>query len=114
MAAPREVALAWSMLLAAGALDVLWALSMKLAQGYTRPGWTVVSLLSLAGFVALLGRALVTLPVGSAYAVWTGIGAAGTALLGALLFAEALSLPRLAGIVLIVVGVLLLRTGPAA
>lgn len=111
MDAPLKLATAWWMLLAAGALDVLWALSMKLSQGYTRPGWTAVSLLALAGFVWLLGRALVALPVGSAYAVWTGIGAAGTALLGALLFGESLSMSRLAGIALIVAGVLLLRAG---
>lgn len=100
---------AWLMLLAAGGLDVLWALSMKFAQGYTRPGWTVLSLLALAAFVWLLGRALAVLPVGSAYAVWTGLGAAGTALLGALCFGEALTLGRVAGIVLIMSGVLMLR-----
>lgn len=100
---------AWLMLLAAGALDVLWALSMKFAQGYTRPGWTALSLVALAAFVWLLGRALAVLPVGSAYAVWTGLGAAGTALLGAACFGEALTVGRIAGIVLIVGGVLVLR-----
>ncbi|WP_266169636.1 DMT family transporter [Dyella subtropica] len=100
---------AWLMLLSAGALDVLWAISMKLAQGYTRAGWTAVSLMALGAFVWLLGRALTVLPVGSAYAVWTGIGAAGTALLGAAFFTETLSPLRVAGIVLIVGGVVALR-----
>lgn len=103
---------AWSMLLAAGALDVLWALSMKLAHGYTRPGWTALSLLALAAFVWLLGRALMVLPVGSAYAVWTGLGAAGTAVLGAACFGESLTLLRMAGVALIVAGVVILRMVP--
>jgi quaternary ammonium compound-resistance protein SugE len=102
------------MLVTAGALDVLWALSMKLAHGYARPGWTLVSLAALGAFVWLLGRALTVLPVGSAYAVWTGIGAAGTAVLGMALFGESLSGTRLAGIGLIVGGVLLLRLADQA
>jgi len=105
---------AWMMLLSAGALDVLWALSMKFAQGYTRPGWTALSLVALAAFVWLLGRALAVLPVGSAYAVWTGIGAAGTALLGAVCFGEALTMGRVAGIVLIVGGVIVLHAATPA
>ncbi|MFC5742083.1 DMT family transporter [Dyella tabacisoli] len=110
-----SISSAWLMLLVAGALDVLWAVSMKLSQGYTRWGWSAVSLLALAAFVVLLGRALTALPVGSAYAVWTGIGAAGTALLGVVLFGEPLSLSRVAGIVLIVAGVIALRAvTPAA
>ena len=103
---------AWLMLFAAGALDVLWALSMKFAQGYTRPGWTALSLLALAAFVWLLGRALLVLPVGSAYAVWTGLGAAGAAVLGAACFGEGVTLPRMAGIALIVAGVVVLRVAP--
>jgi quaternary ammonium compound-resistance protein SugE len=109
-----KISTAWLMLLAAGALDVIWALSMKAAQGYTRLGWTVLSLAALAAFVWLLGRALLVLPVGSAYAVWTGLGAAGTALVGALCFGEALTLPRMAGIALIVAGVVALKMAPAA
>ena len=70
--------LAWIALVVAGLLDVGWAISMKYAEGYTRLGWTLVSLLLLAAFVFLLGRALQVLGVGVAYTVWTGIGAAGT------------------------------------
>ena len=72
----------------AGLLDVAWAISMKYAEGYTRPGWSVLSLALLLAFVYLLGRTLEVLPVGTAYAVWTGIGAVGTAALGMLLFGE--------------------------
>ena len=105
-------AAAWLLLIAAGLIDVAWAASMKLSQGYTRPGWTVVSLIALAAFVYLLGRALTALPVGSAYAVWTGIGAAGTVLLGAAVFGETLNPLRLGGVALIVAGIVLLHRAP--
>lgn len=100
---------AWLALFAAGVLDVAWAVSMKYAAGYTRLGWTLLSLLLLAAFVFLLGRCLTVLPVGTAYAVWTGIGAAGTVLIGALLFGESLNPLRIAGIALVVAGIVALR-----
>jgi quaternary ammonium compound-resistance protein SugE len=100
---------AWLALLAAGVLDVAWAVSMKYAAGYTRLGWTLLSLLLLAAFVFLLGRCLTVLPVGTAYAVWTGIGAAGTVLIGVLLFGESLNPLRIAGIALVVAGIVALR-----
>lgn len=106
-------ATAWLLLIVAGLIDVAWAASMKLSQGYTRPGWTVVSLIALAAFVYLLGRALTALPVGSAYAVWTGIGAAGTVLLGAAVFGESLNPLRIGGVALIVAGIVLLHRAPA-
>lgn len=81
-------------------------------EGYTRPGWTILSLALLAAFVYLLGRVLEVLPVGTAYAIWTGIGAAGTVLLGIALFGEMINLMRLGGL-LIVVGILVLKLAPA-
>lgn len=108
-----SAATAWAMLIVAGLVDVVWAVTMKLSQGYTRPLWTIASLVSLAIFVFLLGRALAALPVGSAYAVWTGIGAAGTLLVGSIVFAEALTPLRLAGVVLIVLGIVLLHSATA-
>lgn len=104
---------AWTMLIAAGLIDVAWALSMKLSNGYTKPGWTVVSLVSLVAFVWLLGRALTALPVGVAYAVWTGIGAAGTVLIGSMLFGESITAMKLGGVGLIIGGIVLLRSAPA-
>ncbi len=104
--------LAWLLLIIAGFLDVAWALSMKYAEGYTRPGWTILSLALLAAFVYLLGRVLEVLPVGTAYAIWTGIGAAGTVLLGIALFGETINLMRLGGVVLIVVGIVALKLAP--
>ena len=104
---------AWVALVAAGILDVLWAVSMKYADGYSRLGWSVVSLALLAAFVFLLGRSLQVLPVGTAYAVWTGIGAIGTVLLGVALFGESLDPIRIGCVLLVVIGIvgLKLQTG---
>src|SRR3954451_21771135 len=104
--------MAWLMLVIAGALDVGWAISMKYAEGYTRAGWSVASLVLLAAFVYLLGRALQVLQVGTAYAVWTGIGAAGTLLMGVLLFNETLNAVKIAGIVLVLSGIVALKLAP--
>src|ERR1700761_4293952 len=100
---------AWFALVAAGLLDVGWAISMKYAEGYTRPGWSVVSLVLLAAFVVLLGRSLKVLEVGVAYSVWTGIGAAGTFIMGVVLFGEILSAMKLAGIALVLMGIVALK-----
>jgi len=101
--------LAWIMLGLAGILDILWALALKYAEGYSRPGWSLVSVALLAALVILLGRCLLVLPVGTAYAVWTGIGAAGTVVMGILLFGESMDAGRLAWIGLIIIGVIGLR-----
>ena len=93
----------------AAIFDVAWAVSMKYAEGYTRPGWTLLSLVLLAAFVFLLGRCLTVLPVGTAYAVWTGIGAAGTVLMGAMLFGENLEPLCLGDIALVVAGIAVLK-----
>ena len=105
--------LAWILLVVAGLLDVAWAISMKYAQGYTRLGWSILSLALLGSFVFLLGRALEALPVGTAYAIWTGIGAVGTVLLGVVLFGESLNPMRLGGIALVVAGIAALKLAPA-
>jgi quaternary ammonium compound-resistance protein SugE len=104
---------AWIALVTAGLLDVGWAISMKYAEGYTRLGWSVVSLVLLVAFVLLLGRALQVLEIGVAYTVWTGIGAVGTLTLGVLLFGEALSPLKIAGIVLVLIGIAALKFAPA-
>lgn len=96
----------WTYLVASGFIDVAWALTMKKAQGFANPAWTAASLLLLAAFVYLLTKALQVLPVGTAYAVWTGIGAAGTVLAGMLLFAEPASANRLMWIAVIVIGII--------
>ena len=105
--------IAWVALVTAGLLDVGWAISMKYAEGYTRLGWSIASLVLLAAFVFLLGRALQVLEIGIAYTVWTGIGAAGTLIMGVLLFGEAMSAMKIAGIVLVMSGIVALKLAPA-
>ncbi len=100
-----SAAMAWGALVLSGLLDVAWAVSMKYAAGHTRPGWSALSLVLLAAFVWLLGRALAVLPLGTAYAVWTGIGAIGSAVLGILLFGEPATLARLGCIALVAAGI---------
>jgi len=101
--------MAWTNLFIAGLLEVSWAISLKYADGFSRV-WP--SLLTIAGMIAsfyFLAQALKTIPVGTGYAVWTGIGAAGTAVLGIVLFAESAALPRLACIAMILAGIIGLK-----
>src|SRR5947207_288473 len=103
---------AWLALITAGLLDVAWAISMKYAEGYTRIGWSLISLALLGAFVFLLGRALQVLQVGTAYAVWTGIGAIGTLLMGMVLFSETLNPVKIAGIAMVLAGIIALKLAP--
>lgn len=105
---------AWIMLGAAGLLEIIWAIGLKYADGFTK---TVPSIITIAAMVAsmwLLAQAARTLPIGTAYAVWTGIGAVGAALLGIMLFSESANLMRLGCIGLIVVGILGLKLSSPA
>ena len=101
--------MAWAVLFAAGLLEITWAIGLKYTEGFTRPTPSVLTLAAMAGSVLLLGLALKTLPIGTAYAVWTGIGAVGTAILGIFLFGEPASVLRLASIGLIVAGIVGLK-----
>jgi quaternary ammonium compound-resistance protein SugE len=99
----------WLLVAVAGLLEAAWALGLKYSEGFTRP---LPSVLTLAGALAsfwLLSLAMRDLPVGTAYAVWVGIGAVGTAVAAVFLFAEPVSLLRIAGIALIVAGIALLK-----
>ena len=97
--------MAWAVLFAAGLLEVGWAIGLKYTEGFTRLTQSVLTLAAMAGSIILLGLALKTLPIGTAYAVWTGIGAVGTALLGIWLLGEPATALRLACIGLIVAGI---------
>jgi quaternary ammonium compound-resistance protein SugE len=101
--------MAWIVLFVAGFLEVGWAIGLKYTEGFTRLVPSVLTLVSMVGSVVLLGLALKTLPIGTAYAVWTGIGAVGTALLGIALFGEPATAARLACIGLIVAGIVGLK-----
>ena len=101
--------MAWVMLFIAGLFEVGWAIRLKYTHGFTRLWPTVLTVLSMIVSLWLLGLALKTLPVGTAYAVWTGVGAVGTAILGILLFGESAAASRLFCIGLIVTGILGLK-----
>ncbi|HEX6089699.1 MAG TPA: quaternary ammonium compound efflux SMR transporter SugE [Gemmatimonadales bacterium] len=105
--------MAWIALLVAGLLEIAWAVGLKYTDGFTRLWPTVATLVALIGSMALLGVALRTLPLGTAYAVWTGIGTVGTALLGIALFREPATALRLVCIGLIVAGIVGLKFLPA-
>jgi len=101
--------LAWVLLVTAGLLEVVWSVSMKASQGFTKPHFTVVTLVGASLSFWLLGLALRQLPVGTAYAVWTGMGAVGATILGIAVFGESLSVARVGCIALIVCGILGLK-----
>jgi quaternary ammonium compound-resistance protein SugE len=101
--------MAWITLLFAGLFEVGWAIGLKYTDGFTRPLPTLATVLSMVISLGLLGLALKTLPVGTAYAVWTGIGTVGTAALGILLLGEPAGAMRLACIALIVAGIIGLK-----
>jgi quaternary ammonium compound-resistance protein SugE len=101
--------MSWLYLALAGGLEVVWAVSLRASGGLTRPLPTLLSLLSLLGSFSLLALALRSLPLGAAYAVWTGIGVVGTALVSMLFLGEAASPARLACLGLIAAGILGLK-----
>jgi quaternary ammonium compound-resistance protein SugE len=105
--------MAWLYLVAAGLLEIGWAVGLKYTAGFTRLVPTVLTLGSIAASLALLGLALASLPVGPAYAVWTGIGIAGTAILGIVLFGEPLSAVKAVSIALILAGIAGLKLASA-
>jgi quaternary ammonium compound-resistance protein SugE len=101
--------MAWLVLVIAGLLEIGWAVGLRYADGFTRLGPSLWTLFALVASILLLGAATRSLPIGTAYAVWTGIGAAGTALLGIWLFREPASAARLFCIALIIAGVIGLK-----
>lgn len=101
--------MAWVYLAAAGLLEIIWAIGLKYTEGFTRLTPSVVTIGAMIASIALLGIALRDLPVGTGYAVWTGIGTVGTAVLGIILFNEPATAFRLASIGLIVAGIVGLK-----
>ncbi|WP_129645251.1 quaternary ammonium compound efflux SMR transporter SugE [Peristeroidobacter agariperforans] len=101
--------MAWVLLLIAGLFEIGWAIGLKYTDGFTRLWPSIGTAVSMIVSVALLSWAMRSLPVGTAYAVWTGIGAVGTVLLGIVLFGEAMTPARLACVALIVAGILGLK-----
>ena len=104
-----EERIAWVVLFVAGLLEIAWAVGLKYTEGFTRLWPSVATVIAMIGSMALLGVALRTLPVGTAYAIWTGIGSVGTAVLGIILFREPATAMRLVCIALIVAGIVGLK-----
>lgn len=101
--------MAWTLLFIAGLFEVAWAIGLKYTEGFTRPWPTLGTVLAMGVSVVLLGVAMKALPVGTAYAVWTGVGAIGTALMGIWLFGEPASAARLACLAMIAGGIIGLK-----
>ncbi|GIL02769.1 MAG: hypothetical protein BroJett030_26680 [Alphaproteobacteria bacterium] len=101
--------MAWLVLILAGLFEVAWAVGLKYTHGFTRLVPSLWTLASMVASLGLLGLALRSLPLGTAYAVWTGIGTIGTALLGIVLFQESTEAMRLACIALILLGIVGLK-----
>jgi len=99
--------MAWISLFIAGILEVIWAFSMKLSHGFTKPIPTVITLITM--IASLLAFSMRSLPLGTAYTIWTGIGAIGAFLVGILVLGEQLSAMRVAAAVLIVSGLVLMK-----
>jgi quaternary ammonium compound-resistance protein SugE len=101
--------MAWLMLLIAGVLEVVWAFWMKQSEGFTRVVPTAITLVTMIGSFALLSLSMRTLPLGTAYVTWTGIGAVGAFLVGIVLLGEPLSAIRILAALLIVAGLVLMK-----
>jgi quaternary ammonium compound-resistance protein SugE len=101
--------MAWLILVLAGLFEVAWAIGLKYTEGYTRLWPTVGTITAMVISVGLLGVAMKTLPVGTSYAVWVGVGAVGTAILGIVLFGESADAGRLVSLALILAGIVGLK-----
>ncbi|KAF1054398.1 MAG: Quaternary ammonium compound-resistance protein SugE [Stenotrophomonas maltophilia] len=101
--------MSWIILLVAGLFEVAWAVGLKYTEGFTRLWPTLFTALAMATSIGLLGVAMKQLPLGTAYAIWTGIGALGTVILGIALFGESVAPMRLLSIALILIGLVGLK-----
>lgn len=105
----ESIVMPWVILFIAGLLEMVWALLLKQSEGFTKPAPTIGFLVALLLSMFLLSQALKSLPVGTAYAVWTGIGAAGTAIVGIVFLGESRDLLKLVSLLLLVGGIIGLR-----
>lgn len=105
--------MSWLYLLVAGALEVIWAFSMKQSHGFTRLTPSLITLVTMLGSFWLLALAMRTMPLGTAYTIWTGIGAIGAFLVGIIVFGEPVNALRITAAILIVAGLLLMKLSSA-
>lgn len=101
--------MAWIYLLIAGLLEIVWAFTMKQSNGFTKPGPSFITIVAMIASFALLAMAMRTLPLGTAYTIWTGIGAAGAFLTGLFVLGESASPARIFAVILIIAGLVLLK-----
>ncbi|PMX13756.1 MULTISPECIES: quaternary ammonium compound efflux SMR transporter SugE [unclassified Pseudomonas] len=101
--------MSWIILLFAGLFEVGWAVGLKYTDGFSKPLPTVLTIAAMAISLGLLGLAMKELPLGTAYAIWTGVGAVGTVIAGIVLFGESMALFRLASVALIICGLVGLK-----
>lgn len=101
--------MAWIFLLLAGLLEIVWATAMKLSDGFSRPGASAVTLIASMGSFVLLAFAMRSLPLGTAYTVWTGIGAIGAFVVGIVYLGESVTLVRVLAAILILTGIVLMK-----
>lgn len=106
--------MAWLLLIIAGLCEIVWAIGLKYAEGFTRLWPSVTTVVAMLVSIVLLGYAMKSLPVGTSYAVWVGVGAVGTAILGIVLLGESASPGRLASLALIVAGIVGLKLATPA
>jgi quaternary ammonium compound-resistance protein SugE len=106
--------MAWILLIVAGLFEIAWAIGLKYTDGFTRALPTAGTIAAMVISVWLLGIAMKTLPVGTAYSVWVGVGAAGTVILGIILFKEPANALRLASIALVIAGIVGLKVATPA
>ena len=104
---------AWVMLIVAGVLEIGWAMGLKATEGFTRPVPTILTLIALLGSLLLLARAVQVLPIGTAYAIWVGIGAAGTVVLGIVLYGEGVSPLKIVSLLAVLGGIVGLKLSSA-
>ncbi|MCO4860947.1 quarternary ammonium compound transport protein; small multidrug resistance family [Cupriavidus taiwanensis] len=101
--------MAWIYLVIAGVLEVLWAYSMKLSEGFSRPGYSAITIVAMIASFALLSLSMKSLPLGTAYTIWTGIGAVGAFLVGLFVLGEPASAARILAAGLIVSGLVMMK-----
>ncbi|MER2297219.1 MULTISPECIES: quaternary ammonium compound efflux SMR transporter SugE [Pseudomonas] len=101
--------MSWIILFFAGLFEVGWAVGLKYTDGFSKPLPTVLTVAAMAVSLGLLGLAMKELPLGTAYAIWTGVGAVGTVIAGIILFGESMALVRLVSVALIVTGLIGLK-----
>lgn len=106
--------MAWLLLILAGLLEILWAFTMKQSDGFTRLTPTIVTLVAMVASFALLSISMKTLPLGTAYTVWTGIGAVGAFIVGVMVLGESVTLMRVTAAALIVGGILMMKLSTTA